>query len=232
MKFTPVAISAALLTVAAVAVADYSLPSYASHAINPSALMTQGFFIGADAIYTKDVLAKNVVLSNTDQNPVKFSEPWGFAANVGYETHLGQTGSMIADIEGGYRYMGQLSFSAVTGGVNAVPRGFKLQAGTAMVGLGLQMSRIDLIAKGGAAVEIGGRAQNNSNDYHFATHVVPMVGGELGIAIMPNVKLSAEVDYLFGHQINGSNMGSGTGIAAGGGYRALTGMVGLTYYMN
>jgi hypothetical protein len=232
MKFSKVAISATLLTLSLGAFADDAMPTYADHAIYPSALMTQGFFVSAGALYTKNVLASNAYLADGDQ--VLFNQPWGFAATLGYETHVGQTGSVLAGVEGGYRYMGQLSFSSSNSSGSA-PGNFKLQAGTALVDLGLQMSRLDMIAKGGLAVELGGRAQDpttNNRAYTFDMQVVPMAGGEVGFAVLPNLKLSAELDYIFGHKIDSNRIGTSTGVAASGGYQALTGLVGFTYYMN
>jgi hypothetical protein len=236
MKFTPVAISAALIALSASALADDTLPAYADHSLYPAALMTQGFFVSVDGTYSKDVLASGTKLSNGDKNPVLFNSPWGFSGSAGYETHLGQTGSLIAGVEGGYRYMGKLSFGSVAGSSNAAPKDFKLQAATGLVDLGLQMDRLDMIAKGGFAVELAGHYQSSSSAsstaYRFDTRVVPMAGGEVGFAVMPNLKFSAELDYIFGHQLNAGNLGTSSNTAATGGYRAITGLVGFTYYMN
>lgn len=218
----------ALVSLTTVALADNdAMPSYAQHAVYPGALMTQGFFINADGLYTtKDLLAAN---TTSNGSKVSLASQWGFAGHVGYEGHFGQTGMMIAGIEGGYRYMGKLSVANVSSD-------FKLQAATGMVDLGLQMGRMDVIAKGGAAVELGGKYLSGSDVsttvYRFSTQVVPMAGGELGFALMPNVKLSAECDYLFGHQMTSDRLGAGSADAPKNGYKALTALVGLSYYMN
>ena len=234
MKFLPLALGGALLTISFCTFGDDAKPAFADHAVYPSALMTQGFFVSASALYTERVLASETYLSHGDANQVLL-KPWGFSASLGYQTHLGQTGSVIAGIEGGYRSMGQLSFAAINGSSDGVPSNFKLQAGTGLLDLGLQMNRLDMIAKGGAAIELGGHAQYPTSDaraYTFSMQVVPMAGAEVGFAVVPNLKLLAEIDYIFGHKIDATHMGSSTGVAASGGYQALTALVGLSYYIN
>jgi len=236
MKFTPLALSAALLALSASVYADDTLPNYASHALYPGALMTQGFFVNVSAAYTKSVLAKNTYLSNGDKNQVLFDSPWGFAGSLGYETHVGQSGEGIMGVEAGYRYLGKLSFASVTGSSNAAPKDFRLQAGTGLIDLGVQIGRVSVIAKGGVAVQIGGNYQATTDAsttaYRFGTRVVPMAGGEIGFAAMPNVQISIGADYMFGHELNATNLGTGSNTAASGGYRALSVMAGLTYFMN
>ncbi len=236
MKSSPLVIGAALLTLSLGAWADDAKPAFADRAVYPSALMTQGFFINGDALYTEGVLARNTYLTQGVANQVLFNQPWGFALIAGYQTHLGETGSVITGVEGGYRSMGHLSFAPVSGSSDGVPNHFTLHAATGLLDLGLQLSNLDIIAKGGAAIELSGKSQYPSNSsltaYAFDTQVVPMAGAEVGFAVVPNLKLLAEVDYLFGHKITESRMGTSSGVAASGGYQALSGLIGLSYYLH
>ena len=138
-------------------------------------------------------------------------------------------------MQAGYSYLGKLTFAGSSGSTT-VPKAFKLQMATALLDAGMQVGQLSFIAKGGVAVQLAGHDQTTADYtttvYRFGVRVVPMVGGEIGFTFMPNLKLSAEVNYVFGHKLDATNMGTRSYQAASGGYRALSGMVGLTYYMN